>query len=419
MNELDLPPAPPLPAEVRERALQTVLAGLDAPPRQRRPFLLAAAAAAVVVTLLVTTTFALSGFGPGERPPPRVASIPHGIVGWPLSDGSDKSFVDRCGNAVEHSDQSQFYGPPDEWKVTSAVGTGALETDVIIDDFFACLLTPGATIFSENIASASAGTPIPGNVSVTRMAPGKLVFLNPDDRRLIVGPRSNPDKASEIKDANVAFYDINDDEAPEMIQVQVIDRRTGETLYDGPLPEPEDATRYVDRELPKRTGSPDDAVLDACIAKAPTHVFSDPGSWVPFGRHEIEGAPPLLIARVGDVGVGFCELDPPATDLPDYYRAFDGFPLPPLDDPTRAKMVRWAHPTGPDPFAIIRIPPKVVRAEMLATPENGEPRTVECSVLDDLAVCSMDRPPESDNVYRYTYTTYESMDPQSPGLSVE
>jgi hypothetical protein len=35
MNELGLPPTRQLPAEVRERALHTVLSGMDSPQRRR------------------------------------------------------------------------------------------------------------------------------------------------------------------------------------------------------------------------------------------------------------------------------------------------------------------------------------------------------------------------------------------------
>jgi hypothetical protein len=59
-----LPPSVPLPPEVRERALGTVLAGMDAAPRTRAPFL--AAAAAVVVALTVSVAVALSSSGPAD-----------------------------------------------------------------------------------------------------------------------------------------------------------------------------------------------------------------------------------------------------------------------------------------------------------------------------------------------------------------
>ena len=79
MNELDLPAAPPLPSDVRERALRTVLDGIDAPavPARRAPFL--AAAAAVVVAIALTTATAISGLGPDDpagldRLPPAAGS---------------------------------------------------------------------------------------------------------------------------------------------------------------------------------------------------------------------------------------------------------------------------------------------------------------------------------------------------------
>jgi hypothetical protein len=69
MNALALPPAPPLPAEVRERVLQTVVAGSGL-----RAGTVVAAAAAVVATLAVMTPAALAddvaGINALARPSP-------------------------------------------------------------------------------------------------------------------------------------------------------------------------------------------------------------------------------------------------------------------------------------------------------------------------------------------------------------
>jgi hypothetical protein len=66
MNDLRLPPAPPLPDEVRERVLRTVLVGTRAPRRRLTP--LVAAVLAVVATLALTTSVATSiGGGPAAQ----------------------------------------------------------------------------------------------------------------------------------------------------------------------------------------------------------------------------------------------------------------------------------------------------------------------------------------------------------------
>jgi hypothetical protein len=72
MSTLDLPPTTPLPLEVRERVLRTVLAGTRLGARP-----LAVAAAALVAMLAAMIPVALtvdaSGIDPLARPGPEVA----------------------------------------------------------------------------------------------------------------------------------------------------------------------------------------------------------------------------------------------------------------------------------------------------------------------------------------------------------
>jgi hypothetical protein len=93
MNELDLPPRRPLSARTRDRALNTVLDGIDAPPRRRAAPLAAAAvvvgAASAVAADLVSqplcsgTTAAAPGkrSWPGRRPVELHADKGYGLPG--------------------------------------------------------------------------------------------------------------------------------------------------------------------------------------------------------------------------------------------------------------------------------------------------------------------------------------------------
>jgi hypothetical protein len=84
MRTLDLP-TPPLPADVRERVLQTVIAATGL-----RAAHLLAAAAAVVVTLAVMTSVALADDVAGINPLARPAPEPH-LSTWACSQGSSVS----------------------------------------------------------------------------------------------------------------------------------------------------------------------------------------------------------------------------------------------------------------------------------------------------------------------------------------
>jgi hypothetical protein len=134
MNELQLPPAPPLPDEVRERVLRTVLAGTRAPRRHLAP--LVAAVIAVVATLGLTTTVALSGAGGPAAQQEDLA--PHG-------DPEVTEALGRCVAAVNGSELRGQYPPPAEWRVTAVLpmpndmmSRGDPGNVLVINESFAC-----------------------------------------------------------------------------------------------------------------------------------------------------------------------------------------------------------------------------------------------------------------------------------------
>lgn len=101
MTGLQLPPAPPLPDDVRERVLRTVLAEACAPRRRVAP--LVAAVVAVVATLALTTSVALTGAGgpaaQQEGPAGTVQDrpIPEPAPASPQDeDGEQRTALERC-----------------------------------------------------------------------------------------------------------------------------------------------------------------------------------------------------------------------------------------------------------------------------------------------------------------------------------
>jgi hypothetical protein len=82
MSTLDLPPTTPLPLEVRERVLRTVVAGTRLGARA-----LAVAAAALVATLAVMIPVALTVDASGINPLSRPAPVPAPEVAVTTSPG--------------------------------------------------------------------------------------------------------------------------------------------------------------------------------------------------------------------------------------------------------------------------------------------------------------------------------------------
>jgi hypothetical protein len=183
MNELDMPPTRPLPADVRERALSTVRAGMDAPAHRKLPPLLAAAAA-VVAALTVTTMVAVSGPveqvpGPAEPGLEQLASGPPVLSGDPRI---DEALV-RCADAVVTRGRTADYPPTDQWRATDVLLTSpGGDTAIAINDSFACFAG-----WSNMWVSSMHGTPA-GTAAIARLAPAIVVVLNPERREIEIVP---------------------------------------------------------------------------------------------------------------------------------------------------------------------------------------------------------------------------------------
>lgn len=350
---LDLPSPVPLPPDVRRRALATLLDDLDAPAPRRAPWFPALVAAAVVVALVVTTSVALSGRGPDE--PPLTAAAP--APGVDIR--SDEGMIARCAAAVTGR---EGYPPATGWRVSVALG-GSGDPVIIVDDAFACRLTPVGVY-----VSGTRGTPM-GDVGVVELGPGVLVLLNP--QRRVIGMDDDSWNVSLTPDAAVQVLVAPGAERPDT-------RFTVGDGYAGPLPEPAPAAVAVqDRTLPTRAtyGSPEATDegndVESCVDSAPPAPAGPPDLWTPVGRID-GGQVPLLLARIGDQQVGVCVLTP---DGPRFVIA----PMPLLEGAAR------------DPGALVP-PPAVVLAVgaggVYGFDQAAEfPATAPCTDVDGIAVC--------------------------------
>ena len=252
------------------------------------------------------------------------------------------------------------------------MGTGAVEGDLVINDAFACLVTPASVA-----VSGTSGTPA-GPVDVVRMSRGQLVVLNPEGLEFTIGPADS----GRISEDRVTFIDIYEDETPAEMRLTV-------DGYDGPVPEPVQALTVVDRVLPERPDTPDGDELGACLDRLPTHVDADPRLWIPVGRHDVGGAAPeALVARIGDIAVGYCVADP--GDGP----TFTGAPLPAApDDGARPVLFHRGGGTA----LLLAVPPEVTRVEISSVQRLGA-ATAEapCTIMGGLAMCTIAGEPPAD-----------------------
>jgi hypothetical protein len=399
MNELELPPAPPLPAEVRDRVLRRVVHRMDAPAAPARKLTSLAAAAAMVVAIAVTTVTSVTGFGPDDPagldrlPPATVTDGGPGaatggdpgadpFAGVELPPPSGQPATDlalaRCAAAVVHSGRAGEYPPTREWRATLHMGSDAVESDVEINDSFACLVSPGSVA-----VSGLTGTPA-GEVQVVRMSAGQLVVLNPDGREFAIGL---PAKML-ISEDRVTFVDIYSGETPDEMRLTV----TGG--YDGSVPEPVQALVVADRDLPERPDTPDGRYLDECFDRLPTHVHVNDRLWIPVGWHDVGGAaPPALMARIGNLAAGFCMTDAV------YGPAFAEAPLHPDRLSGLASPIVFHR--GEGSAVLMAVSPEVSRVEIAAVPHGPTPRSAAppqqepvaeagCTILDGFAMCTID-----------------------------
>jgi hypothetical protein len=361
-----LPPSVPLPPEVRERALGTVLAGMDAAPRTRAPFL--AAAAAVVVALTVSVAVALSSSGPADPVPPAAGPTLSPATSGPAATGdpvTDRALL-RCAAAVEKSGRAASYPPTSGWKVTAVLfhaSTG--ETAIAIDDAFACFV--GAT---DVWLSSPDGTPVGGGVEVAQLTPATVVVLNPQ-RRAVTMPADaiSNGRTALAATAPVQLMEVGATGAGAGYPIKV------EGAYEGPLPVAAPIVVTVeDRESQTRAPAPgslatDGAALDACL------TASMPGAQ-PGLRHGVPGVPAAVAATVGDGRGGFCVAGARGP-------VFAAGAIPPADGRTGLVVVANAAGAGVT-GALIAVPRAVTRVEITA----GGLGAV-CSFQDGLALCTL------------------------------
>lgn len=362
--KLDLPGRVPLPDDVRHRALNSVLAGLDEVPARRWPGreLLAAAVAAALVIGIVAAA-ALNGQGragpelvlPAAPPPPVVEPI------------------DRCRAAVP---EGAGYPPVEEWRVTWVYNLGVDQVHVI-DDRFACLLSPQAVTVSP-----LAGAPV-GGASLVRLAPAVVAVLNPDELPVSVSGEAS---ARDWDDPGVIVV-TTDEWLGEDYRIVV-----GDT-YDGPPP-PDLPTgqRVVDQPLPSRVydeSDPDVMNLEACLPQLQPSENSEPDLWLPaFTITDPE--PPVLVARIAGRFAGLCVLAP---DGPPLFATGELLPGRETDGQivaiTSSTVPRGEPSDGVPLRVLVAVPPDTVRVESTAVDGAGARVGTLCDQQGDLALCQL------------------------------
>ena len=261
------------------------------------------------------------------------------------------------------------------------MGVEAVESDLEINDSFACLVSPGSVA-----VSGLTGTPA-GEVQVVRMSAGQLVVLNPDGREFAIGL---PGKML-ISEDRVTFVDIYSGETPDWMRLTV----TGG--YDGPVPEPVQALVVADRDLPERPDTPEGRYLDECFDGLPTHAHVNDRLWIPVGWHDVGGS---RAARAGGA-----DREPRRRLLHDRRRVRQGLRRsaaasgPPQRPGRSGRLPPRRGQRGPDGRLTGRDPRRDRRGADVAaqpTPRSAAPPQQEpvaeagCTILDGLAMCTIE-----------------------------
>jgi hypothetical protein len=380
-NGLGLPPAPPLPPDVRERVRRALLDEIDAtdtpvptPARRQRWAPLLTAAAVALVAVAVAAVVALSGAHPDRTGPPAagpsagtLAPLPGSERPAPTGEAGQDAALLRCATAVASSGRGGEYPPTATWTSTMLLDHQApLENELVVNGSFGCLLTPTTVV-----VTGTTGTPL-GGVQVIRLTADELVLLNPQDRRFTIGlpRRLRPDIGP------VTFYRLEPGVSLGDLQLTV----DGDDGYRGPVPEPVAALTVVDRPLPTRApDAPGAAELAACLRTSPD-LSAYPDLWMPAGRHDVGTAPSALVARISDVAAGFCVQDPAMGPI----FIFGSLPAP--GDRPEAVVAYSAGASA----ALVTAPPGVTR--VVVSPRTGTAAATDCTITDGLAMCTLDDP---------------------------
>ncbi|MHA6615925.1 protein kinase family protein [Pseudonocardia sp. DLS-67] len=375
MNELQLPPAPPLPDEVRERVLRTVLAGTKAPGRRFAP--LAAAVAAVVATLALTTSVALTGVGGPAAQQENLA--PHG-------DPAVAEELGRCVAAVNGSELREQYPPTAEWRITGVLpmpndmmSRDAPGTVLVINDSFACHAD------DTNVSVSMVGGRPAGAVQIAPFG-FQIILFNPQRIAVEVGLSggSTETSAAPVQIISLSPY------APRGWAQRIVVPGS----FDGPPPELESPPIQV-RDRPRPEPSPEEVQearvraersgrLTACLMdqlSSESRRTGKPDETV-LDQDPIAGAPAAVVGRVADTRAAVCYAGPGEESIA---AAGDLDP----GETSEAAIVTSLRRDGLV-VALLTVGPLVDRVEIATTPQPGSSGSgARCTVKDGLALCML------------------------------
>jgi hypothetical protein len=374
MNELQLPPAPPLPAEVRERVLRTVLDETATPRRRLAPLV---AAAAVVLTLAVSTTAAITGTG-AETDDPRPADQP--VSGPPARIGDDDldEAINRCAAAVNASEHRAEYPPTAEWRVT----------DVVMRDWHGfwggvTLAINGSFVCDTDaygVRVTTVGGRPAGEVQVAGLSLSQLVVFNP--QRLPV--------EADQRTSTEPYQILSGRPGPDGVDWSSR-RLVVHGSYDGPIPDPGSPAIEVRDRLGTGEPTPGQPLEDCVRAALPATKYAPPQQPEMVLRQEArEHTPPALVGRVAGSWATYCYDDPEGP-------VSGGSTLE--DAPvTETRIVtsdrRYSTDRGPDVLIVVlmTVAPDVERVEIAARPgPRPDPAapSAPCTLQDGLALCML------------------------------
>jgi hypothetical protein len=375
MNELQLPPAPPLPDDVRERVLRNVLAGTRAPRRRLAP--LVAAVLAVVATLALTTTVALSGVGGPAAQQENPA---------PQGDPAVAEALGRCVAAVTGSELSGQYPPPPEWRVTTVLpmpndmmSRGDPGTVLVINDSFACHTD------DTNVSVSMVGGRPAGAVEIAPFG-FQIILFNPQRIAVEVGLSGG---STETSAAPVQIISLSPYAPGGWAQRIVVPGS-----FDGPPPELESPPIQA-QDRPRPEPSPEEAQeamrraeqsarLSVCLMdqlSSATLRTGKPDETV-LDQDPIAGAPAAVVGRVADTQAAVCYAGP------------GGEPVAAAGelDPAETSEARVVTSLRRDGLvvALLTVGPLVDRVEIATTPQPGSTGSgARCTIKDGLALCML------------------------------
>jgi len=279
----DLPPASPLPPEVRQRVLHTVLREIDIdddprPAQQRRGPLLAAAAAVVTVLLASVAAVGLVGGAPQLRP----ATPPDGV----------ETTLARCAAAVENGGWVPRFPPADQWRVTAVLADAPQERVILLNDWFACAASSDRVSLTTTVAP-------PESQAVERLSATLLLLRNPERQQIeftsVDGTQRTTAPLTLVRTSEPWTWPVEGIISP------------GQSTAEGLVPGA-DYYELVDRPE-AADGVPEVVALQRCMDSS-LPVGGKPGvagnavSWAPVGDS------PQRIGRSGGYAAAFCVIGP-------------------------------------------------------------------------------------------------------------